>query len=461
MAEAQPWGRVPKTKGQGLAARPETGPGAPHDKTRYPRWTEAMVDALPRMRAEGRKWFQLYDKFSDERTLRLAWERINARVSGEARRRGAGIDGVTVEDFARDSEAEIKRLAEAMRKGEYKPSPVRRLWIPKPGSNRKRPLGLPTVADRVVQEALRGVIEPVWEEQFLDGSHGFRPGRSTDTACLALESQLLKGNAWVVDADIRGCFDNIAHKAVIELLHRHVADGKILKLAEAMLKAGVMEDMQVRSTATGAPQGGVISPLLCNIVLHELDRRLDAEGIAWVRYADDFVLPCPTREQAERARDIAAEALAPLGLELHPDKTRIVHLDEGFDFLGWHYKGERRWPRDKSEKAIRGRIREKTRRNRPDSIEKICAELTPILRGVFSFFRNGNSAYTFQRMDGYTRRRLRGILKKRTKGGGISGGLDHFRWPNAFFGKAGLFELQRNLTAFRAGTKPCHSPTGG
>lgn len=422
-----------------------------------------MVDALPRLRAEGRKWFQLYDKVADERTLRLAWERINTRTTGEARRRGAGVDGATVEDFARDSEARIKALAEAMRKGGYKPSPVKRQWIPKPGSNRKRPLGVPTVADRVVQEALRGIIEPVWEEQFLDGSHGFRPGRSTDSACLMLEAHLLKGNVWAVDADIRGCFDNIAHKAVITLMHGHIADGKILRLAEAMLKAGVMEDMHVRRTATGTPQGGVISPLLCNIVLHELDKRLEAEGIAWVRYADDFLLLCPTRREAERALNIAREALTPLGLELHPDKTRVVHYDEGFDFLGWHYKGERRWPRGKSEKAIRNRIKDKTRRNRPDSIEKICAELEPILRGVYNFFRNGNSGNTFRRIDQWTRRRLRSILKKRTQSGsgGISGGLDHFRWPNAFFEKAELFNLQRNLNAFRSGAKPCHSPAGG
>ena len=420
-----------------------------------------MVDALPRLRAEGRKWFQLYDKVADERTLRLAWERIAARATGEARRRGAGVDGITIADFALDGDARLERLARQLKSGEYRPSPVKRRWIPKPGSNRKRPLGVPTVADRVAQEALRGVIEPVWEEQFLNGSHGFRPGRSTGSACLALEAQLLKGNVWVVDADISGCFDNIGHKAVITLMSRHIADGKILKLTEAMLKAGVMEDLQVRRTAAGTPQGGVISPLLCNIVLHELDRRLEAEGIAWVRYADDFVLPCPTRREAEHALDTAREALALLGLELHPDKTRIVHLDEGFDFLGWHYKGERRWPRGKSEKAMRNRIKEKTRRNRPDSIEKICAELKPILRGAYNYFRNGNSASTFQRTDGYTRRRLRGILKKRTHGGGISGGLDHFRWQNAFFEKAGLFDLKRNLTAFRAGTKPFHSPAGG
>lgn len=459
MAEGQPWGRVMMTKGQGLAAGSETGPGALNDKTRYPRWTEAMVNALAPLRAQGRKWFQLYDKIADEKTLRHAWERINTRTSGEARRRGAGADGMTVEMFDRDSDARLRELATAMKDGTYRPSPVKRQWIPKPGSNKKRPLGLPTVTDKVAQEAARGGIEPVWEEQFLDGSHGFRPGRSTDTACRTLEAQLLNGNVWVVDADIKGCFDNISHEAIATLIARRIADGKVLKLVRDMLKAGVMEEWSVRRTAAGTPQGGVISPLLCNIVLHELDTRLEREGIAWVRYADDFVLLCETREQAERALAVAREAIAPLGLELSPEKTRIVHLDEGFDFLGWHYKGTRRWPRDKSEKAIRARIREKTRRNRPDSIEKICAELKPILRGVFNYFRNGNSAGTFQSTDGFARRRMRSILRKRKGRGGFSKGLDHFLWPDAFFANKGFFSLETHHKAYRL--KPCHPPSGG
>lgn len=460
MADLTAWGRVPETKGRGLPARAETGSGVLHDRARYPRWTEAMVAALPQLRAEGRKWFQLYDKIADEKTLRLAWERINARTTGEARRRGAGVDGITVEAFARHSEAAIGALAEALRKGTYRPQPVRRQWIPKPGGSRKRPLGLPTVADKIVQEATRGLIEPVWEEQFHDGSHGFRPGRSTDTACRALEAHLESGKTWVVDADIRGCFDNISHKAVAALIARRISDGKALRLVDAMLKAGVMEELTTRRTAAGTPQGGVISPLLCNIVLHELDTRLEREGITWVRYADDFVLLCETREQAEHARAVARAALAPLGLELHPEKTRVVHLDEGFDFLGWHYQGRKRWPRDKSEKAIHNRLKEKTRRNRPDGVEKICAEIRPILRGICNYFRNGNSAHTFRRTDQWLRRRLRSILRKRTRGrSGISGGYDHFRWPNAFFDRMGLFSLTDHLVAFRQ-LQPFHPPRG-
>lgn len=430
------------------------------DRERYPRWTEPMVNALPRMRVEKRKWFQLYDKIADERTLRPAWERTDRRIQGEARKRGAGVDGVTAEVFAAIAARQLPALAESLRKGEYRPAPVKRHWIPKPGSPKKRPLGLPTVADRVVQEAARGVIEPIWEEQFLDGSHGFRPGRSTDSACLAMEAYLGEGKTWVVDADITGCFDNISHEAIIDLLARHIADGKVLRLIESMLTSGIMEEKALKRNSAGTPQGGIISPLLCNIALHEMDTRLEKDGVAWIRYADDFVLLCETRGQAERALAVAAEAIAPLGLELHPDKTRIVHLDDGFDFLGWHYKGKRRWARDKTEKAFRRKAKEKTRRNRPGSIEAICAELEPQLRGFFNYFRDGNSAGTFGSLMGWLRRRLRSILRKRQRGkSGISTRQDHFIWTNVWFRAHGLFDLEARLAIYRE--KPLHPPARG
>jgi len=455
-----PWGRVSETKGQRMTGGSESCASVLNDRARYPRWTEEMVAALPRYRAEGRKWFQMYDKIADERTLRLAWERINARTTGEARLRGAGLDGMNMEAFAVLADSRLPAMAGELKARTWKPTPVKRHWIPKPGSNKKRPLGLPTIADKVVQEAVRGVIEPIWEEQFLDGSHGFRPGRSTDSACRMMEMHLEQGRVWVVDADISGCFDNISHKAIAKLLERRLADGRVVWVIEAMLKAGVMEGWSLNRTSAGTPQGGVISPLLCNIVLHELDTRLEAEGIAWVRYADDFVLLCETREQAERAHDIAAQALAPLGLRLNGEKTRIVHLDEGFDFLGWRYKGRQRWPRDKSVKAFRQKAKLKTLRNRPGSIEAVCAELEPLLRGFFNYFRNGNSARTFSHVTGWLRRRLRGMLRKRQYGkSGISTRMEHFVWPNAYFAAKGLFDLQSHLVVFRM--KHFHSPIRG
>jgi RNA-directed DNA polymerase len=461
MGEIPAWGRVEQTKGRRLPKTAEDRLGAIRDdRERYPRWTPPMVEALPRLREQGRKWFQLYDKIADEGTLAAAWCRIDRRTQGASRLRGTGVDGVTVEQFAAVAATQLPALADALRSGTYRPAPVKRHWIPKPGGGKKRPLGLPTVADRVVQEAARGVLEPVWEEQFLDGSHGFRPGRSTDSACLRLEAYLESGKAWVVDADITGCFDNIEHRAVLDLLARRIADGKALRLVESMLKAGVLEGMSLNRNSAGTPQGGVISPLLCNIALHELDTRLEAEGIAYVRYADDFVLLCETRQEAERARAVAREALAPLGLELHPEKTRIVHLDEGFDFLGWHYKGRQRWPREKSVKAFRQKAKAKTRRNRPGSIEAVCAELEPLLRGFFNYFRDGNSAATFGHLTGWLRRRLRSILRKRQYGkSGISTPSEHFAWPNACFEAKGLFDLEAHLVTYRK--KLQHSPSRG
>lgn len=447
------WGRVTQTKGPRLPQSADDRLSAMrNNRERYPRWTPSMVDALVCMRKQGRKWFQLYDKIADENTLVAAWQRIDQRVRGAARRRGVGVDGITVEDFAARAYEHLPGLAAALKEGAYRPAPVRRHWIDKPGGSSKRPLGLPTVADRVVQEAARGVIEPIFEEQFLDASHGFRPGRSTDSACLMLEAHLEQGKNWVVDADITGCFDNIDHRALIDLIARRIADGKVLRLIGNMLKAGVMEERMLKRNSAGTPQGGVISPLLCNIALHELDMRLDAQGIAWVRYADDFVLLCETREQAEHARHIAAEALAPLGLSLSPEKTRITHLDQGFDFLGWHYKGRQRWPRDKSEKAFRHKAKAKTRRKRPGGMEAICTELEPLLRGFFNYYRNGNSMGTFSQLAGWLRRRLRSILRKRQNGkSGISTRQDHLIWPNAYFEARGLFSLNAQLITYRRG----------
>lgn len=266
-----------------------------------------------------------------------------------------------------------------------------------------------------------------------------------------------------MDADIKGCFDNIPHATVNGLLARHIADGSVLHLIAAALEAGVMEELRTRRTANGTPQGGVISPLLCNIALHELDTRLERERIAWVRYADDFLLLSETREQAERALGAAREALAAQGLELSPEKTRIVSLEEGFDFLGWHYKGFKRWPRDKSANALKEKLRRKTRRTRPGSMQAVSAELEPILRGWYNYFRNGNSTGTFAEVDKWLRRRLRGILRKRTRGqSGISGKSDHLRWPNRYFRENGLFGLMDNFAEYHsAPPAPRHSPTGG
>ena len=457
------WGRVMMTKGQGL---PETADdrlsAIRMSNERYPQWTTAMVDAIPKLEGEGRKWFQLHDKVADERTIKSAWDRIDSRTKGAARTRGAGADGMTVEKFAMGSEARLKKLAMELKRGTYRASAIRRQYIPKPGSNKKRPPGLPTIRDRVVQEATRGMIEPIFEARFHNASHGFRPGRSTDSACLAMEACLESGKEWVVDADIKGCSDNIPHKVILNLIAERISDGKVLRLIEGMLKAGVLEETALRHPKAGTPQGGVISPLLCNIVLHELDAEFERASIAWVRYADDFVLLCENRKEAEKAVGTARTKLSQLGLCLSDEKTKIVHLDEGFDFLGWHYRGTKRWPRKKSVKALKAKIRPKTRRGRPGSIKSISAELESQLRGWFNYFRNGNSDSDFKAIDGWLRRRLRSILKARRKShSGISSMLDNIRWPNRYFKDRGLFSQLDNLTAYRKLATSHPTLTGG
>jgi RNA-directed DNA polymerase len=442
------WGRVePPTT--------ETGLGEPKDvfsrnPAGYPMWTEAMKAAIGPLRQAGRKWFSLYDKVIAPANLRAAWDRMNRRITGKKRQQGAGVDGITVAKFESQADAELQRLGEQLSTGRYSPSPVRRHYIPKPGSKKLRPLGLPTVRDRVVQEACRSVIEPIFEAEFLDNSHGFRPGRSVESACVQVERNLLAGRQWVVDVDIEKCYDSIPHEPLVERVARRISDGKVLDLIRSFLKSGVMEEMNVRYETTGTPQGGIVSPVLANIFLHDLDMAMEAHGVAWVRYADDVVALCRSREEAEQTLERIGQVLHGLGLKLSPEKTRIVHLDEGFDFLGWHYQGQKRWPRQKSVDKLRRTLRALTRRTRPGSLQSICAELTPIQRGWFNFFRVGNVQSQCHELDGWLRRRLRSLLRKRTKRRGISPrGSDHQRWPNSYFAEHGFFSLQDHLDEYR------------
>jgi RNA-directed DNA polymerase len=418
--------------------------------TGYPMWTEAMKAAIGLLRQTGRKWYSLYDKVIAPANVEAAWNRINRRVTGKKRRQGAGVDGVTVAKFADRAEADLRKLGEQLSTDRYSPSPVRRHYIPKPGSTKLRPLGLPTVRDRVVQEACRSMIEPIFEAEFLDSSHGFRPGKSVETACVQVEQYLAESKVWVVDLDIDKCYDSIPHDPLIDRVARQIADGKVLDLIRSFLTSGVMEEMNIRHETTGTPQGGIISPVLANIFLHDLDMALEKRGTAWVRYADDVVALCQSREEAEQVLEFIREVLQGLGLKLSPEKTRIVHLDEGFEYLGWHYQGKRRWPRKKSVDKLRHRLRALTRRNRPNSVLSICAELAPIQRGWFNFFRNGNSQSTFDTLDKWLRRRLRSLLRRRHKRRGISrGGRDHRQWPNSYFVHHGFFSLTDHLEDFR------------
>lgn len=448
MVKLSKWGRVEKAKQQALPWANDRGGGI-RKWDRYPAWTEAMRAALGQRRGPKSKWFSLVNRMTEERQLEAAWQRIDRRTVGEARRRGAGVDGVTVEDFQKQAGEEIPRLAEEIRSGRYRPRPVRRHYIPKAGSRKKRPLGLPCCRDKVVQEALKSLIEPIFEVEFLEGNHGYRPERSTETACRHLESYLEQGCHWVVDADIRNFFGELDQERLLCEANRRLADGKILKLIRSFLEAGVMEEMEYRKTGTGTPQGGIVSPLLSNIYLHALDEQLEAEGTAWVRYADDLVLLCKSREEAEAAREQLQGRLAEMGLTLSPEKTRVVHLSEGFDFLGWHYRGDQRWPRAKSEKGFRARLRGSTRRNRPGSMAEICRELESVLRGWFHYYRDGNSGLSFQRLTSWTRHRLRSLQRRREKRSGRATQRDNYRYPNRWFEQCGFFDLVQELRRYR------------
>lgn len=453
MRPKEAWGRV-------QSRTTETGLGKPKDvfsrnPTGYPMWTEAMKEAIGSLRQAERKWYSLYDKVVAPANLESSWNRIKRRVTGKKRHQGAGVDGMTVAQFANRAEEHLRRLGEQLSANRYRPSPVRRHYIPKPGSRKLRPLGLPTVRDRVAQESCRSMIEPIFEAEFLDSSHGFRPERSVDTACAQMEQYLSEGKVWVVDIDIHQCDDSIPHDPLIDRVARRIADGKRLKLIRLFLQSGIMEEMKVRYDATGTPQGGIISPVLANIFLHDLDMALATRGIASVRYADDVVALCRSREDAEQVLEYIRTVLDGLGLTLSPEKTRIVHLDEGLDYLGWHYQGHQRWPRKKSVDKLRYRLRDLTRRNRPGSLQSICAELTPVQRGWFNFFRPGNSYSVFRAIDGWLRRRLRSLLRRRTKRKGISKrGRDYRRWPNSYFAQHGLFSLSDHLYHYRCTANP-------
>jgi RNA-directed DNA polymerase len=415
-------------------------------------WTERMLAALERG-VKGNVWFSLMDKVWKPANLRAAFAKVKANAGGP------GADRVTVPMFERNLDAELARIEEDLRCGTYVPQPVRRKWIPK-GGGKMRPLGIPTVRDRVVQTALRNVVEPVFEREFAEHSYGFRPRRSAKDALRRVDHLLKTGHCHVVDADILGCFDSIPKEGLLKRVRERVVDGRVLTLVEQYLNQSVMEAMETWTPEAGTPQGAVISPLLANIYLNPLDHLMARAGVEMVRYADDFVLLCQSKEQAETALETVRQWMEQAGLILHPDKTRIVSMEENgsyFDFLGYRFKRHKdrdyKFPRPKSEKKLRESIRAKTRRTNGHSMEQIIAEINPILRGWLEYFKHCHHT-TFPQMDGYVRMRLRSILRKRRNRRGRGRGTDHQRWPNAYFAEQGLF----SLTTARA--RAAQSPTG-
>jgi len=405
-------------------------------------WSESMLIALERG-LKGNKWFSLIDKVVSGRTLGMAWAKVQSNAGA------CGVDGITVGHFGKDIDHRLLVVNKHIKEGLYQPKPIRRVHIPKLGSAETRPLGIPTVRDRVVQSAIKLVIEPIFEKEFAPNSYGFRPGRGCKDALREAERLLRGGRVHVLDVDIKGYFDNIPHDKLMALVRQRIADGKVLDLIEGFLKQGVLEEGIIIDPLTGSPQGGIISPLLANIYLNPLDWLLQSLGLESVRYADDIVVLARDANSALEALRQIRQWMGEAGLTLHPEKTRIVDMSEAkasFDFLGYRFLRTKagkliRLIRPKSQQKLRASLRPITKRCNRHSLEIIIAMINPKLRGWFGYFKHAHES-ELQKMDAWVRMRLRSILRKRKKGSGRGHGLDHFRWPNRYFEKLGLFSLK-------------------
>jgi len=398
-------------------------------------WTERMLTTLDHG-VRGGKWHSLSDKVWKPENLRAAFARVH-RNDG-----AAGVDRVTCEQFAARLDLHLGWLERMLRENRYVPQAVQRTWIPKPGRREKRPLGIPTVRDRTVQGALRNVLEPIFEHAFAEHSYGFRPGRGCKEALRRVAQLLSTGHTWVLDADLKSYFDTIPHDRLLAQVGRKVSDRRLLSLIEAYLKQPILDELKEWTPEEGTPQGAVLSPLLANIYLDPLDHLMADAGFEMVRYADDFVILCRTQADAERALALVRQWTDSAGLILHPDKTRLVDAAErgGFDFLGYHFERGLHWPSKKAQSQLRDRLRPLTKRNNGHSLETMVSRLNPVLSGWFEYFKHGRP-YDLPRLDGWLRVRLRSILRRRHQRKGCGRGVDHFRWPNAFFADLGLFSL--------------------
>ena len=410
-------------------------------------WTGRMLTALEQG-VKGDRWFSLIDKVYSPRTLAASFERV--RANGGA----AGVDHQTIARFSEDLERNLERLSDSLRHGTFRPQEIRRVWIPKPGRNEKRPLGIPTVRDRVVQTALRSAIEPIFERDFAEQSYGFRPGRGCKDALRRVEELLGAGHVWVVDADLKGYFDTIPHDRLMERVRARIADGRVLDLIESFLRANVHETAGEEESGPdpdeGTPQGAVISPLLSNIYLDPLDHLMAERGVEMVRYADDFVILCRSEQDARAALAMVEEWVRKHGLTLHPEKTRVVDAGsgDGFDFLGYRFQHGRHWPSKKSQRRLKDAVRTMTGRMNGQSLRTTIAELNPVLRGWFEYFKHCRP-WRYRWLDGWVRMRLRSILRHHNKGRGAGRGWDHRRWPNRFFAEHGLYSMSAAHVAAR------------
>ena len=411
-------------------------------------WTERMLKALEKG-VKGGVWFSLIDKVYRPGVLHAAWQKVRRKG------RAVGSDHQSLGQFEDRLEANLAKLEAELRTGTYRPRPIRRTYIDKPGSKSKRPLGIPSVRDKVVQTALKMVMEPIFEHKFATTSFGFRPGKGCKDALQRVEKLLKAGYTWVVDADLKSYFETIAHDRLMKDVQRHIADSRILGLIEGFLKQQILEDLKYWTPETGSPQGAVISPLLSNIYLHDVDTAMQGAGYEMTRYADDFVVLCRSRLEAEAALAQVTELMQAKGLALHSGKTSLVDTcqpEQGFDFLGYRFVNGTRWPRKKSMRKFKDTIRKKTRRSNGRSMTAIINDVNKTSRGWFEYFKHSHRK-TFKILDGWIRRRLRSILRGYHKRKGISRGRDHIRWPNKYFRDLGYFSLHDAHCALRQSSR--------
>lgn len=403
-----------------------------------------------------RRFHALLDKVARSDVMWQAWADVAANQGAP------GVDGVSIADIAAGGVESVRifleGLAERVRSGTYRPQPLRRVHIPKSGRpGQTRPLGIPTVSDRVVMAAAKIVLEPIFEADFRPVSFGFRPKRSAQQALEVVRVAANRGRVWVLDADIKACFDTIDHDALIGQIQRRVVDRRMIKLLRGWLRAGIFEGGVVSRTEAGTPQGSPISPLLANIALHVLDEAWERDGQRLgrlVRYCDDFVVLCPTRQRAEQARGLAGAALRPLGLRVHPEKTQIVCVrngEQGFDFLGFHHRmvesrkrrgryWMQKWPSPRAMASIRAKVRDLTApRQVGQPLDVVVEELNPVLRGWGAYFRQGNSSAKFGAVDSYVHERMAILASRKHRRSGFNW-TDRYTW--GWLGNLGIHRLE-------------------
>ena len=400
-------------------------------------WTENMLTTLVNG-VKGGKWFSLIDKVYRPLTLLIAWKKVR-------RNKGAGgIDNISIERFQEKASVYLEELHKELKEGTYQAKAVKRVYIPK-GDGKKRPLGIPTIKDRIVQMAVKIVIEPILENDFCDMSYGFRPKRGCKGALKEVQHWLDEGYNWVLDADLKSYFDTIPHDELMEKLENYISDGRILALIKGWLKQDIMEEGKSWIPTEGSPQGAVISPLLANLYLNDLDKLMTGQGIKIVRYADDFVILTKSKKNAEILSEIVDIWTKENGLTIHPDKTHIGNWQiegQGFEFLGYRFEQGKRWVRQKSILKFRDTIRKKTKRTCGKSILDIIDDLNKTLRGWYNYFKHVNK-WNMKTFDGFVRRRLRAVLRKQQKRPGFGRcPRDHMKWPNAYFANLGLFTME-------------------